>query len=302
MPVKNTGQCRLLLRQLTLAGVALLAVVACGQQQLRGSAPLAGTPVPDVQAAACRDALATSHSTSGSGLDGHRIRLLNWNVHKGRNAGWRRDFDRLAGDADFVLMQEAALEPFADNSFAAGRFWTFAPGYRTARAVTGVLTLSRSEPMVRCSFVSREPWLRTPKATSVSEYAVAGMPQSLVVVNIHAVNFAFGLADYRAQLARVQQVLRDHRGPIILAGDFNTWRGRRMGLLTELADSLGLQAVSFVEDERLRIFGQALDHIYVRDLALHRSDTAGVRTSDHNPMTAVLGMPVGAPRVPGGLR
>lgn len=293
MLLQNAGHPRARPRQLMLAGILLLAVASCGDQALRASAGTsAGATIPDAQVAQCRDALAEAHAEDGTGLDPGSIRLLNWNVHKRGDAAWRQDFDRLTGDADFILMQEASLDPSADTTFAAGRYWTFAPGYRTARGVTGVLTLSREEPLARCNFVSREPWLRSPKATSISEYAVAGIPQTLVVVNIHALNFVLGLSDYAAQLDRVLEVLRDHDGPIILAGDFNTWRGRRMNILTNLADSLGLHAVSFADDERLRVFGQPLDHIYVRDLEPLASETVAVHTSDHNPMTAVLGMPV----------
>lgn len=284
-------------RQALLAAVIVLVSGACAHQPAQWSArPDAGQAIgTDIRVAACRDALATARAAGGNGLGGAGIRLLSWNVQKQHGPAWRHDFDRLATDADLVLMQEASLGHRADAGLAAGRHATFAPGYRTGGRVTGVLTLSRNEPLVSCSFTSREPWLRTQKSTGITAYALAGSDATLAVVNIHAVNFALGLSDYRAQFVRVLDVLHDHSGPIILAGDFNTWRGRRLTVVTELANALGLQAVSFPDDERVRFFGSPLDHIYVRDLELRQSGTDSVTTSDHNPMTVVLAMPFAAP-------
>ena len=290
------GGARRTWRPAFVAILAVLALTACAHPPARWAAPDSGQAVgSDIRVSACRDALAAARTAAGTGLDGAGIRLVNWNVQKKHGPEWRHDFDRLATDADFVLMQEASLDHHADPGLAAGRHATFAPGYRSGRGVTGVLTLSRHEPLVSCSFTSREPWLRTPKSTGITAYGLAGADDTLVVVNIHALNFALGLSDYRAQLSRILDVLHDHSGPIILAGDFNTWRGRRGGILIELADALGLKAVTFTDDERVRVFGLALDHIYVRDLELRQSRTDSVSTSDHNPMTAVLAMPYVAP-------
>ena len=266
---------------------------ACAHQAVDlpdgAASPAIGT---DVRVAACRDALGAVARPDASGLPGADIRVLVWNVQKQQGGEWRRDFDRLTADADFVLMQEASLDA---HTVVAGHHATFAPGYRTGEQVTGVLTLSREAPLVRCGFTSREPWLRTPKSTSITLHALNGIDGTLAVVNVHAVNFSFGLRTYRAQFARILEILRDHRGPIILAGDFNTWRGRRLSVVQALASQLELEAVSFAEDERARFLGRVVDHVYVRDLALRDSQTDRVATSDHNPMTAVLAMPPSGP-------
>jgi endonuclease/exonuclease/phosphatase (EEP) superfamily protein YafD len=247
------------------------------------------------QLAACRTALGAATSGARAGLDATEIRLLNWNVQKKRDLGWRSDFDRLAGNSDLVLMQEASLGGLADSNFANGRHWSFAPGHSTENSITGVLTLSRSEPLARCTFTSIEPWLRTPKATSIAAFALSGRDETLLVVNLHAVNFSFGLSDYKNQFHQVGRLLQGHEGPVILAGDFNTWHKRRMQVVDSLAESLDLQPVTFDDDTRMRFFGSALDHIYVRQLQLVNAETATVYTSDHNPLVAVLSMPFAAP-------
>ena len=94
-------------------------------------------------------------------------------------------------------MQEASLRQETINDIDSSRHWSFAPGYTLDGEITGVMTLSRSRPLTQCSFTSLEPLLRTPKATSVTEYGLTGPELTLVVVNIHAVNFSMGTGAFR---------------------------------------------------------------------------------------------------------
>jgi endonuclease/exonuclease/phosphatase (EEP) superfamily protein YafD len=75
---------------------------------------------------------------------------------------------------------------------------------------------------------------------------------------------------------------------LLLSGDFNTWRWRRSEILFEMAESLGLEVLDYDEDHRTRLFGQPLDHIYVRGLDVLEATTRRVDSSDHNPMSARL--------------
>jgi endonuclease/exonuclease/phosphatase (EEP) superfamily protein YafD len=237
----------------------------------------------------CRNMLA-AEAVAGDELDSSNISLFNWNVHKTRARGWREDFDALAGDADLVLFQEASLREETIAEIDSSRHWSFAPGYRKRGEVTGVMTLSSIKPLTQCSFVHAEPWLRTPKATSVTQYALTDTDQTLVVVNVHAVNFSFGTGAFEKQFDQIFQVLENHDGPIILSGDLNTWRTKRAQIVDDLANSLELTAVTFDNDHRVQFFGNTLDHIYIRGLHAFNASTEVVNTSDHNPMTAVFGM------------
>jgi endonuclease/exonuclease/phosphatase (EEP) superfamily protein YafD len=237
----------------------------------------------------CRDMLAVESAT-GAELDASNISLFNWNVHKTRERRWREDFEAFASNADLVLFQEASLREETIAEIDSSRHWSFAPGYRKWGEVTGVMTLSGIKPLTQCSFVHSEPWLRTPKATSVTQYGLTDTDQTLVVINVHAVNFSFGTGAYEKQFEQIRQVLENHDGPIILSGDLNTWRAKRVKIIEELAISLELTEVAFENDNRVQVFGNTLDHIYIRGLHALEANTEIVDTSDHNPMTAVFGM------------
>ena len=237
---------------------------------------------------ACRLALGARPALATSALDARRIRVANWNVKKKSRPSWQDDFEHLNSRTDLLLLQEASLREDTINDIDATRHWTFAPGYRTESQISGVLTLSAAEPVTRCSLVSIEPVLRTPKATNITRYRLSDSDTTLVVVNVHAVNFSFGLTAFRDQFQQIRSALELHDGPVILSGDFNTWRPARVDIVNALAEDLGLEPVSFEHDYRVSRFGFRLDHMFVRGLNTVAADTMSVTTSDHNPMSATL--------------
>ena len=275
-----------------VTAVVVVQLAACSQQPvvaLSRDEPLSMDDVSE-----CRDLL-VADAVSDDALDSSHIRLFNWNLQKSRAPGWRDDFDALAGSADLVLFQEASIREDTIDAIDSSLHWSFAPGYSTLGEITGVMTLSRPAPLSQCTFSASEPWLRTPKAASLTQYALSGSDETLVVVNVHAVNFTFGTDEYAAQFRQLGEVLAAHTGPIILSGDLNTWRGKRARIVADLAESLSLSPVGFDTDHRKRMFGKALDHIYVRGLQILDAETEIVSTSDHNPMIAefgIAGMPL----------
>jgi len=273
--------------RLLLIAAVLLQISACAHRPVVDETTT--TLQYSTEVGVCRDMLAAD--TPGSELDASNISLFNWNVHKTREAKWREDFDAFSGNADLILFQEASLREETIADIDSSRHWSFAPGYRKWGEVTGVMTLSGVKPLTQCSFVHSEPWLRTPKATGVTQYGLSGTDQTLVVVNVHAVNFSFGTGAFIEQFEQIRRVLENHDGPIILSGDLNTWRPRRTQIIEELADSLNLTEVAFENDNRVKVFGNTLDHIYVRGLQALNTDTNVVESSDHNPMSAVFSMP-----------
>lgn len=221
-------------------------------------------------------------------LNSHHIQVLNWNIAKGRHSGWESDLAHLAHEADLVVIQEAKLEYDIPQLIGAESCWTFAPGFTRPDHSTGVMTLSRARTVNHKRHSHREPWIRLPKAALTSEYRLLGMEETLLVANIHAINFTAGIRSFRKQLEGVFDELAAHDGPIICSGDFNTWRRKRLSIVDHAIDQLELLPVRFTSDNRKQAFGMALDHMFVRGL---RKKTAAVRpvcSSDHNPMTVTL--------------
>ncbi len=139
---------------------------------------------------------ANSHSQQDE-LNSADIRIVNWNIQKGGDPEWITDLMAFTNEPHLMLFQEASLNSAGWGDVAIDRYRSFAPGYRTLRSLTGVMTLSSVKPLTQCNFVSLEPWLRSPKATVITEYGLTNTDQTLLVVNIHAINFTFGISAFK---------------------------------------------------------------------------------------------------------
>ena len=238
----------------------------------------------------CSRQLGDNDHSPHNELDSADIRVVNWNIQKGGDPEWMADLTTLKNEPNLMLFQEASINTGASDDVAVDHYRSFAPGYRTFRSLTGVMTLSTAKPLTQCNLVSLEPWLRSPKATIITEYGLTDTDETLLVVNIHAINFTFGISAFKVQIERALSVMDEHAGPILLSGDFNTWHARQSEVLHGMTKRLGLKMLDYEEDFRKRAFGQPLDHIYVRGLKVINATTNRVSSSDHNPMSARLSL------------
>lgn len=221
-------------------------------------------------------------------LDAGNIGIVNWNIQKGADADWADDLANLLDNPDLLILQEASPRFEAWDTLAPGHFRSFAAGFGKDRKVTGVMTLSAAAPVRECDLVAREPWFGTRKATLITEYELSGTDKTLLVANIHGINFTFGVHDLYWQLRQTEAVIAMHDGPVVFSGDFNTWRGKRARVLDDVVMNLGLMPLEFASDHRKRVLGQPLDHIYVRDMRTLHATTRELDSSDHNPMMVQL--------------
>jgi endonuclease/exonuclease/phosphatase (EEP) superfamily protein YafD len=222
-------------------------------------------------------------------LDPAAIRVLTWNIHKEDDAGWQQDLARFTTNSDIVLLQEATLgASLLDTLDRAQMRFVMASSFLYSETDVGVLTAARIAPRASCTERAIEPWLRLPKSAVVSWFALWGTGKILAVANIHTINFSLSVDDYRAQLAAVATVLSTHDGPIVFAGDFNTWNDSRDESFRATAAALGLREVAYADDRRALFFGRPLDHILVRGLAVVDANAIPVKSSDHNPIRATL--------------
>jgi endonuclease/exonuclease/phosphatase (EEP) superfamily protein YafD len=230
---------------------------------------------------------------SPQALDPRALRVLTWNIHKEGDAGWERDLAQFSAANDLVLLQEAVLSPALLDLLDSHNFrFTMASSFLYQDTDVGVLTAARVLPITSCTELIVEPWLRIPKSATITWFALKGTPQTLVVVNVHAVNFALSLGVYREQFDALVTALRSHDGPIIFAGDFNTWTDGRLAVVQDAAAALRVTAIPFAEDLRSLFLGHQLDHMLVRGLDVVQAAAIAVKSSDHNPVTATLRLAV----------
>ncbi|MDF5512591.1 endonuclease/exonuclease/phosphatase family protein, partial [Vibrio parahaemolyticus] len=134
------------------------------------------------------------------------------------------------------------------------------------------------------------------KSALYSEYPLSN-GSTLAVANIHAVNFTLGVQAYQQQIDVLVNALTKHQGPVILAGDFNSWNEARWSTLRDIVEKLALQEVVFQPDLRTRfITGRVLDHVFYRGLTLEKAKAPTTDASDHNPL--LLGFKISAQTVP----
>lgn len=218
------------------------------------------------------------------GLNPDRISVLNWNIYKGQRENWAEDFKRFSYKHDVVMIQEAYLrDELKSILHDAHQHWALNAAFDYEDSVTGVMTASRVKPVSICGQRVTEPLIRFPKTSIVSYYPIAGMDENLLVANIHGINFTLGVATYQEQLESLFELMKQHTGPIVLAGDFNTWSDERMQIVEDLAQSLMLESLDYTNHNRTSMFGNALDHVFYRGLEPVEHDTWHVTSSDHNP-------------------
>lgn len=230
----------------------------------------------------CLSRAAARHPAALEVLGGPTVTLALWNAHKATDPAWPADFARVSAGADLVLLQEARDGAVLRRSLGDHRYrWTLHSAFRFQGEDNGVLTAAGAEAESWCGLRATEPWLRVPKAALVSRYRL-GNGELLAVVNVHGVNFALGTGEYRAQLEALRERLARHAGPVIVAGDFNTWSRERDAIVAAMTAELGLTAVSYRDDRRSRFLGRPVDQVYYRGLHAEPAQVVTVSASDHH--------------------
>jgi len=176
-----------------------------------------------------------------------KITVLIWNVQKGKHPQFARDLKFLIEqeEPDIIFLQEVKADLFETvqmgGYFAEG--WSYPwPGGKTI----GVLTLSRVPPfriqMMPTKY--REFGVTTPKVSLVTEYPLPN-GKSLLAVNVHLLNFErWSVKKIRHQLGDLKVIMTNHSGPILMAGDFNTWNQKRLKLVKEIGQDINLKEVT----------------------------------------------------------
>lgn len=227
-------------------------------------------------------------------LDPYEIDVLVWNIYKGKIEKWDEEFDKLTEDKEILILQESLMHTRVSDEYKRRPWYQFifaTAWYRPKflNSETGVVTAAVAKTLRKQwqrSFYS-EPILGTPKMTLFTEYKLKGEEKTLLVGNIHGINF---VTDYKFwhMLKKAAKVISKHNGPVIFAGDFNTWNADRMNIMNKTLKGLKMKTLSFKNDIRKKFRGHPLDHLWVRGLKVIQKAVLRTTRSDHNPIIAKL--------------
>lgn len=223
------------------------------------------------------------------------ITVLVWNIYKGKIVGWEEDFRELSKNSDILILQEAFINPrmkrvfnsMENHSFVMATAWE---DTKYSNTKSGVATASKVKTYDYSwqRSLYREPIVKTPKMTLFTEYKIKNSRKTLLVGNIHGINFV-STSKLEHMLKEAAKRLVEHDGPTIIAGDFNTWNDYKTYAMNKIFESIGMRAVSFSPDGRKKFRGNILDHIWVKDIEVLKSEVLSkIGTSDHKAMSVIL--------------
>ncbi|PKF50604.1 endonuclease/exonuclease/phosphatase family protein [Enterovibrio nigricans] len=239
--------------------------------------------VPDSPRLASGDGTVRCRDYSGDSVINMQepLNVAVWNIYKQQNDGWEQELDGLSKTHSLILLQEAQSKPqllhyIEEKGWHSNQAYAFAINGEIA----GVMTLSEVMPKEVCAYTKTEPYLRLPKSALYSAFPMSN-GDTLSVINIHSINFTFGIVEYREQLDALVDAVRKVKGPLIIAGDFNTWSEERLEAVRGALSQVGIKETNFLSDERLKVFGHPLDHLFYRGLILEQSNSKETSASDH---------------------
>lgn len=222
--------------------------------------------------------------------------IVSWNIWKGRQPGAMDQLRSATEETELVLIQEftRAMADDLDLGVAFGRSWH---PILQPRKTTGVAILSKVAPSHLQALPApwHEGYILTPKMSLAATLPLAD-GRELMVINVQALEFHF-TSHQGDQLERVRAFAAGHQGPVIIAGDFATWRQDRTEQLREILSDY--TEVTFDPDTRgpgpryvKRLQGDRglpSDHIFVRGLTQVGSGRViDTKASDHDVLAVTL--------------
>jgi endonuclease/exonuclease/phosphatase (EEP) superfamily protein YafD len=228
-----------------------------------------------------------------------KIQALIWNIKKAELKNWKKEFINFGKGKDLFLVQEAyETDVFIStlNAFE-GFEWNLGASFlyrKYGDAATGTMVASQVEPtevLVKHS-PDFEPIAGTPKSATFVKYPISGKAEELLVISVHGINFETNGA-FKRHMCQIKRVIEKHVGPVLLAGDFNTWNDSRTSHLSSVASDLGLIEAPYKNGEaRMSFAGHFLDHIFTRGLVVNSAEVmADSVGSDHKPFLLDFSIP-----------
>lgn len=235
-----------------------------------------------------------NEATGADALNPDEIDVLVWNIYKGEMKGWKKDFAELSKGKEILILQESMLhsrvsDQYRDMNWLQFIFATawYKPKYKNSESglTTASVATSLRKQWQRSKY--REPFIKTPKMTLFTEYKLQGKSETLLVGNIHGINFV-STKKLKHMMKKAAEVIRGHKGPVIFAGDFNTWSKKKIRSMNSIFKGLKMKALKFKKGARKLFRGYPLDHFWVKDMEILETGVPGGKASDHPPLVAKL--------------
>lgn len=218
------------------------------------------------------------------------MNLLLWNIYKGKKEVFlQTELKKLGKDIDLFLLQEVVTSPqmlnFWSSHFSHLNF-EISKSFKLigSDSHTGVGIGYKSKPqwIEYLKTQDREMFLFTPKSSIIAELDHDN--KNFLIVCTHLLNFV-PTAVFSKSLYQLAARVADYHGPMIFAGDFNTWNYKRYLILKNIMKDLKLEHVEFEDDQRTL----KLDHLFIRDFdVLSTKLHSEIKGSDHLPIEAKL--------------
>lgn len=208
------------------------------------------------------------------------LKLFVWNTRKFENLNAFDDLKIQAETADVVFIQESAHSRDLQTTMLArlpnhrhGFYPSFCDDDHFVYGVQ-ISTRLKSESEKLWPSPDSEPFSSIHKMSGYSLVEWNGI--KIHLINTHALNFNPG-GKFKEQIDDLFEKIRYLEGPVIWAGDFNTWVPMRRNYLFETAEALDLTHVVPENDNRKL----KLDHVFFRGLKLKSATIVPLKTSDH---------------------
>jgi len=233
------------------------------------------------------DVLLVDDRSRSSVITKKNLDILVWNIYKAKRENFYKQFQIQLFSNDILLLQELELShefnEFLSTSLVDKEF-SMSSSFLDNGVASGVGTFSayssRNIEWVRSN--AREPIIKTPKMFQINSFDLSYSDNDLMVITIHGVNFVRNRF-FNYQMFQLKKALKSHQGPLLLAGDFNTWNDQRLSYLKRITKSLNLSHVKIENPNGLKRFmGNTLDHAFVRSIEVLKARAESFyNASDH---------------------
>jgi endonuclease/exonuclease/phosphatase (EEP) superfamily protein YafD len=161
--------------------------------------------------------------------------VVSWNLAKPRTEQAFAQVEELSAD------HQAQLLAFQESTQGLRLPEHLGSHFVRSHGTHGVTSAASVQPTTAEGIASRSRELRvaTRKMALITTYPLPD-GRSVLLANVHALNFDRHGRRFTQQMQDLAWRIKEHSGPILFCGDFNTWNAGRLQILCGVVESMGL--------------------------------------------------------------